>query len=288
MFQITYYIFPMFIIRCLLANSLIVMWILGEVINLYANYVLIIESKETSASDLIQYIFVILRVSVVLLIRIISDSIALIFVRLWGKLRIVPFHIPMVNMISKVQPNVIVVFFIIPKLPYFMIRSELNPYVILFPILSFLMIFTRSLSNKETLGFAVSVSSMTILAIFSVSIIFRLIIFIITIVWRDGVRHLYNNGNIANKKIEVGVILNILLPVPRGYSWLAKVLVTKYFILSYASLVIFAIVSCLSAWFILSIFFKHFSLTRVSIKRSPYKHSFFIIYYLALIAVRLF
>jgi len=285
MLQVLQYIFPLLLIICCFTNSIISLWLVREIMNLLACYLFVKNSKETSVSDLMQYIFILLRISVVLLIRITESNTILIFIRLWGKLGIVPLHIPIVNIVSKVHPSIIVSFFIIPKLPYFLIGSQISPSIVMFPIIAFILLFTRTLTNKEKLRITLSVSSMTLFIIFSINIIIRRFLFRLTLIWRLGIRYLAITGNPSAYNLETRVLINIMLPIPRGYSWLAKVIVTQIRPLSFISIVLFAIISSLPAFFIISFFFKHFNSSYTSMKATSFKWSFVMVYLVGVIGI---
>lgn len=285
MLQVLQYIFPLLLVICYFSNSIISLWLIREILNLLACYLFVKNSKETSVSDLIQYIFILLRISVVLLIRITESNTILIFIRLWGKLGIVPLHIPIVNMVSKVHPSIIVSFFIVPKLPYFIIGTQISPSIVMFPIIAFILLFTRTLTNKEKLRITLSVSSITLFTIFCMDVTIRAFLYSITLIWRLGIRYLSITGNPSTYNLETRVLINIMLPIPRGYSWLAKVVVTQLGYLSFISIVLFAIISSLPAFFIISFFFKHFNSSYTSIKATSFKWAFVIVYIVGILGI---
>nr|BBB04274.1 NADH dehydrogenase subunit 2 [Salpa thompsoni] len=279
------YLFPSLLLMCGFTSSLMALWLIGETMNLLACYLFVKNSKETSVSDLMQYIFILLGMSVVLLIGITESNTTLIFIGLWGKLGMVPLHMPMVNMVSKVHPSIIVSFFIIPKLPYFMMGFQISPSMVMFPIISFMLLFTRTLTTKEKLGITLSVSSMTLFTAFTLSVGFGIFLFSLTVIWGLGVGYLSNTGNTNIKSLETGILMNIMLPVPGGYSWVAKVIVTQLNLLSYLSVVLFAIMSSLPAFFIMSFFFKHFNSPYTSMKTPPFKWVFVTSYILGIMGI---
>ena len=97
----------------LTASSLVRLWLIREVLNLLIYYVLFKTSKESSSSDIIQYIFIMFRLSMLMIIRIILEDNILIFIGLWGKLGIYPFHTPTLAMMSKIQDKVVLFLFIL-------------------------------------------------------------------------------------------------------------------------------------------------------------------------------
>nr|BBB04286.1 NADH dehydrogenase subunit 2 [Salpa fusiformis] len=285
MLQVLQYMFPLLLMMCYFTNSMMSLWLVGEIMNLLACYLFVKNSKETSVSDLMQYIFILLGMSVVLLIGITESNTILIFIGLWGKLGMVPLHMPMVNMVSKVHPSIIVSFFIIPKLPYFLMGSQISPSMVMFPIMAFMLLFTRTLTNKEKLGITLSVSSMTLFMIFSIDITMGGFLFGLTLIWGLGIGYLAITGNPSAYNLETGVLMNMMLPIPGGYSWLAKVIVTQMGPLSFMSMVLFAIMSSLPAFFIMSFFFKHFNSSYTSMKATSFKWSFVIVYLVGVMGI---
>lgn len=208
----------------LFAKCAIGLWLLREVINLVSLYVLVYVSKDTSPADMLQYIYVVFIFSLILFTRIYRSDEFAILLRLWRKLGLFPFHRPLLNLSSKISKEALIFFWIIPKLPYLIILPYINIYPILVGIIGIISL-TRMMNRHELVGFVIVISSTSSALLFSIELHIRIFIFVYTIFWGTLLIILDNikkNNNFYNI-----VTLTMLIPLPRGYSWAIKVMLSE-------------------------------------------------------------
>ena len=245
----------LFGIMSILLPDLISLWIIREVINLLAIYSLLTKHKESSASDVIQYIFILFVISLLLILGIIIRINSLIFLRLWGKLGLAPLHQPVINIATKLRNKLVLTFFILPKIPYLVIRSCLPTTFFLFPII-ILMLIARKFSSNEPVGITLIISTLAIAIVFTLSITVRFFIFIGTIIWRVFLKQLDITTNLVNQTRYSYNTLLTLFPVPRSYSWIVKAYLLQYASFSFLILMFLIIISALPMWYILLVRIK--------------------------------
>ena len=267
----------------LTASSLVRLWLIREVLNLLIYYVLFKTSKESSSSDIIQYIFIMFRLSMLMIIRIILEDNILIFIGLWGKLGIYPFHTPTLAMMSKIQDKVVLFLFILTKLPYLLLCSLCPSSLFLIPSLGILFL-TRSLTPKESIGVAIVVSSTSLALIFSISINFGLIVYARRMLWGVLVSLLSRYANTKHQKANHGLVLNMLLPIPRSYSWIIKTALAQYGVVSLITSIMIITISCIPAYYVISIYLKHNN-TGYSSLRASSLHSALPILYVSIVII---
>lgn len=237
----------------LFSSSLLTFWLVGEVLSLIVIYRLLVNTKDTSSSDIIQFIFINFRISLILFTRIISDNYILIILGLWRKLRLSPIYTPTLAMISNVPSNKVIIFFILPKLPYFIMCSVIPVWSFIIPVVS-LLIVGRDLNVSESIGYCLVVSSTTSGLIFSVSSTWGIIIYILSMFWGIVV---YYTDNITLIESSSGIHLNLLLPVPGSYSWIMKISVAQITQLPLTSIIIVILLSVIPAWYVIKFFLQH-------------------------------
>ena len=243
-------------ITCMCFTDLISLWIIGEIIRLLAVYIIIIFYNETSVSDLIQYLFIIFIISIILLFRIITDSITLFYLRLWRKLRLTPLHQPVLNMASKLNNEVILYFFIIPKLAYLLICYHVPTLLFGFSALG-LLLFSRKYNSNEPVRIVLIVSTLTLSIIFSISSLIGYIIFIRTVIWRVIFQVVNTMISPHSQSGSFILLLGSLLPVPRRYSWIVKTILTQTTFLPIRVTTRIIVVSTLPIWYIFFMRIKH-------------------------------
>lgn len=272
------------LISSIFVSSLLRLWLIREILNLLVYYVVFKISKETSSSDIIQYIFIIFRLSIVILIRIIDNNLLLLILRLWRKLRMFPLHTPVIRIVNKLHHSRIIFFFIIPKLPYLAICSLIPTKFFILPIVRIFLI-SRNLSSNESLRVTLVISTITIALIFSISISFRLIIYFRRILWRIVIHALNFNNNTKFQKRNNRLLLNIILPIPRRYSWVIKMILAQYRILSFNFSFIFVILSSMPIYYILIIFLKHNYISYNSLQPNSITINYTLVYLLILLLI---
>lgn len=251
----------------LLVSSLVRLWLIREVLNLLIYYVLFKTSKESSSSDIIQYIFIMFRLSMLIIIGIMMEDNILTIIRLWRKLGIYPFHTPTLAIMSKIQDKVVLFLFILTKLPYLIICSICPSSLFLIPSLRILFL-TRSLTPKESIRVAIVVSSTSLALIFSISVSFGIIVYTRRILWGVLVGLLRRYANTKHQKANHRLVLNILLPIPRSYSWIIKIALAQYRVISLISSVIIITISCIPAYYVISLYLKHNNTSYSSLRAS--------------------
>jgi len=148
---------------------------------MYAIYVLFYRSKETSPADVNMYIIIMYIASVTLFARIIFDNTLIFTLGLLAKLNLAPIHSPVISMSSKMSPRVILSFFILPKLPYLLICSEVSFSTFIIPAI--LVIYPCvKLAPSEIIRFSLVISSNALAFAFSIDINLRLYRFLRAIV----------------------------------------------------------------------------------------------------------
>lgn len=208
--------------------TLIAWWVWRELLNMYAIYVLFYRSKETSPADVNMYIIIMYIASVTLFARIIFDNTLIFTLGLLAKLNLAPIHSPVISMSSKMSPRVILSFFILPKLPYLLICSEVSFSTFIIPAI--LVIYPCvKLAPSEIIRFSLVISSNALAFAFSIDINLRLYRFLRAIVWGYLVRVLaqIKNVNIKDNYYDFRFLFNIMLPIPRSYSWLIKIIILQ-------------------------------------------------------------
>ena len=208
----------------LFAKSAIGLWLLREVINLVSLYVLVYVSKDTSPTDMLQYIYVVFIFSLILFTRIYRGDEFAILLRLWRKLGLFPFHRPLLNLSRKISKEALIFFWIIPKLPYLILLPYINIYPILIRIRGIICL-TRMINRHELVGFVIVISSTSSALLFSIELKIRIFIFVYTIIW--GTLLIILDTIKKNKNFYNIVILAMLIPLPRGYSWVIKVILSE-------------------------------------------------------------
>merc|ERR1712002_1286857 len=164
-----------------LASNLVLWWVIRELMNLYAIYVLFHHSKETSPADVNTYMVIMYLSSIVLFTRIFLDSTIIFNLGLLAKLNLAPIHSPVVSMSSKISLNAILSFFILPKLPYLFICSESPSSMFIIPAI--VLIYTSSkLAPSEILRLSLVVSSNALAFAFSIDIVLGLYRFLRAVV----------------------------------------------------------------------------------------------------------
>ena len=239
-----------------LTSTLVLWWVIRELMNLYAIYVLFHHSKETSPADVNTYMVIMYLSSIVLFTRIFLDSTIIFNLGLLAKLNLAPIHSPVVSMSSKISLNAILSFFILPKLPYLFICSE-SPSS-LFVIPAVVLIYTSTkLAPSEILRLSLVVSSNALAFAFSIDIALRLYRFLRAVVWRYLVTQISTIKNVCIKDnyYSFRYLFNIILPMPRSYSWLIKIIIIqeRSLIMNFHVLWWVTIIISLPFWYILCI-----------------------------------
>ena len=123
-------------------------------------------------------------------------------------------------MSSKIAPNFILSFFILPKLPYLLICSESPSSLFIIPAIVLIYTSTK-LAPSEILRLSLVVSSNALAFAFSIDISFRICRFLRTVVWGYLVTVLspIENVSIKDNYYIFRYLFNIILPIPRSYSW---------------------------------------------------------------------
>lgn len=284
MLNIIYIICIITIISSIFVSSLLRLWLIREILNLLVYYVVFKISKETSSSDIIQYIFIMFRLSILILIRIIDNNLILLIIRVWRKLRMFPLHTPVIRIVNKLHHSIIIFFFIIPKLPYIVLCSIVPTKFFILPILRIFFI-SRNLNSNESLRVTIVISTTTIALIFSISISFRFIIYFRRILWRVVIYTLNYNNNTKFQKRNHRLLLNIILPIPRGYSWVIKTMLAQYSVLSFNFSFIFVILSSLPIYYILIIFLKYNNISYNSLQANSVTLNYTLAYLLILLLI---
>lgn len=226
----------------LFAKCAIGLWLLREVINLVSLYVLVYVSKDTSPTDMLQYIYVVFIFSLILFTRIYRGDEFAILLRLWRKLGLFPFHRPLLNLSRKISKDALIFFWIIPKLPYLIILPYINIYPVLVGIIG-VMSLTRMMNRHELVGFVIVISSTSSALLFSIELNIRIFIFVYTIIWGTLLIILDNikkNNNFYNI-----VTLTMLIPLPRGYSWAIKVMLSdtsSYNVFAFITIIVITVI----------------------------------------------
>ena len=239
-----------------LASNVLLWWVIRELLNLYAIYILFYHSKETSPADVNTYIVIMYLSSIVLFTRSFLDNSIIFNLRLLAKLNLAPIHSPVVNMCSKISPNAILSFFILPKLPYLFICSESPSSLFIIPAI--VLIYTSSqLAPSEILRLSLVVSSNALAFAFSIDMSLRICRFLRAVVWGYLVTILSSIKNVSIKDnyYNFGYLFNIMLPIPRSYSWVIKVIILqeRSAILNFHVLWWLTIMMSLPFWYILCV-----------------------------------
>ena len=241
-------------VTCLL-NSTIEWWVIRELINMLAIYYLVFTSKETSESDVNTYILIIFRASSIVFLGCVTSSNVVLSVRVIAKLRLVPIHNPVLNMCSKLNLSSLVIFIVAPKLPYFLICSELPVSLFMIParlatILSFFV------GPIECVRFALVVSSNALAIAFAVDLRLRLLSFGGALIWGVLVTVLYKESNVSmgDNYNNFRYLFNIILPVPRSYSWILKVtIIQESVLLNFYAISFLVVLMSFPFWYVVCI-----------------------------------
>jgi len=235
------------------SSSLLTFWLVREVISLIVIYRLLLNTKDTSSPDVIQFIFINFGISLILFTRIVSDNSVLILLRLWGKLRLSPIHTPTIAIVTNVPSNKVIMFFILPKLPYFIMCSVIPTWSFIIPVLALLLV-GRDMNIPESIRYCLVVSSTTSALIFSVSSTWGIIIYSLSIFWGMLV---YYTDNTTLTDSSSRVHLNLLLPVPGSYSWVMKMSVAQIAQLPLITIMVVILLSVVPAWYVVKFFLQH-------------------------------
>lgn len=235
------------------SSSLLTFWLVGEVMSLIVIYRLLLNTKDTSSSDVIQFMFINFRMSLILFTGIISDNSTLIVLGLWGKLRLSPIHTPTMAIVANVPSSKVMMFFILPKLPYLIMSGVIPTWTFIVPVLALLLI-RRDINVSESVGYCLVVSSTTSALIFSVSTTWGILIYTLSIFWRMLV---YYTDHTTLTESSSRVHLNLLLPVPGSYSWVMKISVAQIAQLPLMSMIVVILLSVMPAWYVIKFFLQH-------------------------------
>ena len=235
--------------------SILQWWIIRELINLLAIYYLFYCSKETSASDINMYIYTMFHATLVLFSGIMLESDVIIRARVLAKLGLLTIHRPVIAICSKLNLSSILIVIIAPKLPYFLICSELPDSLFIIPRI-LLSLICINISPSECVRFSLVISSNALAFAFSINMESRLIAFARALIWGllVGIVDTIKNVSIKDNYINYRYLFNIILPLPRSYSWLIKIIIfaDRYPLNFYVA--IFAIVFItFPFWYVLSI-----------------------------------
>ena len=122
------------------------------------------------------YMLIIFRASAIVFLGCVTSSNVILSVKVIAKLGLVPTHNPVLNICSKLNLSSLEIFIIAPKLPYFLICSELHVSLFIIParlapILSFFV------GPIECIRFALVISSNALAMAFAVDLRLRLLSF---------------------------------------------------------------------------------------------------------------
>ena len=211
-----------------MSSTLIIWWVWRELLNLYALYILFYQSKETSPADVNTYMVIMYLASVTLFARIVFDNSIIFSLRLLSKLNLAPIHSPVINISSKISPRSILSFFILPKLPYLLMCSEVPSSIFVIPAIM-LIYPCAKLAPSEIIRLSLVVSSNALAFAFSIDINLRLYGFLRAVIWGYLIRVLSSMKNVSIKDNyhNFGFLFNIILPMPGSYSWLIKIIMLQ-------------------------------------------------------------
>ena len=239
-----------------LTSTVLLWWVIRELLNLYAIYILFYHSKETSPADVNTYMVIMYLSSIVLFTRSFLDNTIIFNLGLLAKLNLAPIHSPVVNISSKISLNSILSFFILPKLPYLFICSESPSSMFIIPAIVLIYTSTK-LAPSEMLRLSLVVSSNALAFAFSIDIVLGLYRFLRAVVWGYLVTLLTSIKNVCIKDnyYNFRYLFNIILPIPRSYSWVIKIIILqeRSVIINFHVLWWVTIIISLPFWYILRI-----------------------------------
>lgn len=239
-----------------MSSNSIMWWVWRELLNLYAIYILFYQSKETSPADVNTYMVIMYLASVTLFAGIIFDNIIIFSLRLLSKLNLAPIHTPVINISSKISPGSILSFFILPKLPYLLMCSEVPNSIFVIPAIIIIYPCAK-LAPSEIIGLSLVVSSNAMAFAFSIDINLGLYRFLRAVIWGYLIRVLSSIKNVSIKDnyYDFRYLFNMMLPIPRSYSWLIKIIMLqeRSLLVNFHVLWWITVIMSLPFWYVLCI-----------------------------------